>query len=322
MKTGAALFDRRPPRNQTGVYTDDGKRYPLPPGLGCFPLRHVDDFSSRVPGSWHERGGVMMPMFQSEAMWLNFSSHTGYPFLVKVAAGKINAATGEEWRDRVGRDPQDYLVVPDQPWLDGYCVEKGEIRQFIAMPLGEGYSVEEQITGKAEHGGVQLLIHPMKAEEWEKRKTRRVCDDVLYDMASEEPCAAPAMEMGLGAGGRMQQEIYEDPHPFEVWDLTHRSRCFVHIANSIAWRAITSEDPPHMPPTAKEYSDAGLPWFDYYSDEKALEGGDALKTIKSVKTLADEKSKVALPENESVTTKNIVRLGPKKTRDQVREGRF
>jgi hypothetical protein len=31
------------------------------------------------------------------------------------------------------------VVLPEQPWLDGYCVEKGYIRQFVAMPLGEGY---------------------------------------------------------------------------------------------------------------------------------------------------------------------------------------
>jgi hypothetical protein len=49
------------------------------------------------------------------------------------------------------------VVVPEQPWLDGYCVEKGIIRQFVAMPLGAGYTAEEQISGKAEHGGLQIM---------------------------------------------------------------------------------------------------------------------------------------------------------------------
>ena len=44
------------------------------------------------------------------------------------------------------------------PRLDGYCVEKGIIRQFVAMPLGEGYSVEEQLTGEPTWGGVQILV--------------------------------------------------------------------------------------------------------------------------------------------------------------------
>jgi hypothetical protein len=56
--------------------------------------------------------------------------------------------------------------VPELPWVDGYCVENGVIRQFVAMPLGDGYSAEEQITGAAEHGGVQIAVYPMKKERY------------------------------------------------------------------------------------------------------------------------------------------------------------
>ena len=28
---------------------DDGLEYPLPPGMGGFPLRHLDDYARRVP---------------------------------------------------------------------------------------------------------------------------------------------------------------------------------------------------------------------------------------------------------------------------------
>ena len=107
---------------------DDGRDYPLPPGLGAFPLRHLDDFGERLPGSWRERGGVIAPMHQAEAMWIAFDSD--YPFAVKVATGKSCAITGDPWVDRLNRDPQDYAVLPEQPWLDGYCVEKGVVRQF------------------------------------------------------------------------------------------------------------------------------------------------------------------------------------------------
>ena len=56
------------------------------------------------------------------------------------------------------------MVVPGQPWLDGYCVQTGIIRQFVAMPLGRGYTAEEQLTGEALHGGLQISVHPMKRE--------------------------------------------------------------------------------------------------------------------------------------------------------------
>ena len=51
---------------------DDDKVYPLPPGLGNFPIVHVDDFASKVAAEWVKHGGVILPMYQAEAMWLSF----------------------------------------------------------------------------------------------------------------------------------------------------------------------------------------------------------------------------------------------------------
>lgn len=244
---------------------DDESRYALPPGLGRFPLRRVDDFSARVPASWLRRGGVLLPMYQAEAMWLSFSSAHGYPFAMKVATGKVSAITGESWREGLNRDPQDYLVAPDQPWLDGYVVEKGTIRQFVAMPLGAGYTAEEQLTGAAEHGGLQLMVHPMKKEAWERHR-RGAPPELVYESLAYASPACSLAEMCLAPGGRMSQEIYEDDYPMEEWDLRASSRCFVHLSNSMVWRSITGEAPPTVPPTAEEYTRAGLPWFEYYAE--------------------------------------------------------
>lgn len=297
---------------------DDGRDHPLPPGLGRFPVRHVDDFGARVPGTWTRHGGVMLPMYQSEAMWLNFSSE--YPFALKVATGKINAVTGEAWMDGLNRDPQDYVVVPEQPWLDGYCVEKGVIRQFVAMPLGSGYSVEEQLTGAAEHGGVQLVAYPMKAEVWERLQRERARDmDSIHPVMYARAEASPAM--GLAPGGRMRQEIYDDRYGLDAWDLRQRSRCFVHLADAVSWRAITGEAPRTTPPTAAQYSKAGLPWFEYYAaDLRALESTGRFGGMKSVHQMGETKGETPLPENEPADPERVVRLGRKG--DVVREGRF
>jgi hypothetical protein len=305
---------------------DDGKRHALPPGLGSFPLRHVDDFAEKVPERWIEHGGVMLPMYQSEALWLNFCGFMSgaYPFAVKIATGKINAVTGKAWKDGLNRRPQDYVVVPDQPWLDGYCVKKGEIRQFVAMPLGAGYSAEEQITGDAEYGGIQIIAYPMKAEAYELLRESYKSVHYFAQDALMAPAAAEAsIDMGLAPGGRMRQKIYDDPHDFDVWDLEQASRCFVHIANSLVWRAITGQAPPTVPPTSKEYTDAGLPWFDLYDEHiSALEGGEDLAGCKSVKELGEEKGDVPLPENESVDPQNVNKLRHGLRKDQVREGVF
>jgi hypothetical protein len=312
---------------------DDGKDYPLPPGLGRFSIKHVDDFAKNVPQLWLEHGGVMLPMYQSEALWLNFDSNyiedrgTSYPFAIKVASGKINAVTGNSWTDWLQRNPQDYMVTPNQPWLDGYCVEKGFIRQFVAMPLGAGYSAEEQITGAGEHGGIQLVVYPMKRKVFEHRfpKIEPIREDSLdlslkFQVDFDSPIAP---DMGLAPGGRMRQEIYDDPFDLDDWEMDNKSRCFVHIANSLIWRSITGEVPPTVPFTAKEYTKFGLPWFDYYSDNStALQGSEKLKGLKSVNEMGKKKGEVPLPENETVNPENIVKLRSGLKKDQVREGSF
>ena len=307
---------------------DDGRDYPLPPGLGSFPLRHIDDHARRVPANWLMRGGVLLPMWQSEALWLNFDSpyvagrETEYPFAIKVATGKMSAITGESWRRGLSRNPQDYLVVPGQPWLDGYCVEKGIIRQFVAMPLGEGYSVEEQLTGKAEFGGMQIEVFPMRPEVFERRFPLQTGSVMRRDLCFSL-CESSAPSMGLAPGGRMRQEIYEDPFSIHDWDAEHGSRCFIHLVNAATWHAITGQVPPSKPLTAEQYTKAGFPWFAYYdSDLKAVEGSKNLANLKTVKETAAEKRATTLPDNQPVSVVNIVNLRSGLKRHQVRETDF
>ena len=316
---------------------DDDRTYPLPPGLGKFPLQHVDDHAAQVPSTWLQHGGVMLPMYQSEAMWLRFCSspirrrRTSYPFAIKVATGKQCAVSGKQWHEGLRRGPQSYLVVPGQPWLDGYVVKKGVIRQFVAMPLGAGYSAEEQITGKAEHGGLQLAVYPMKRDVFERRFPEKPEEDFpgmvrsFCFSSAATPFAGRSLrakaDMGLAPGGKMRQEIYNDPYDAEDWRLDASSRCFVHLCNSLVWQSIAGTAPPHPAPTSKQYTDAGLPWFDYYDDNAtAVDGGPALANLKSVAVLSEEKGEAVLPENEPVTPENLVVYRQGLKRGQVRDG--
>ena len=273
---------------------DDGRDYHLPPGLGRFPLRHVEDHDLGSSNHRKGRGGVIMPIFQTDALWLNFHSvnfdHPKLPVALKIGAGKINAVSGEKWSEGLAQDPQDHVVLPGQPWLDGFNVARGVVRQFVAMPLGQGYTVEEQIDPESDVGGIQIEAIPMKKELYEELRARHeergqsrfgiamVCESVAET------------EMGLGMGGSMRQEIHVDEYGLDAWDLERRQRSFVMLANTRQWMKITGEEPPLSPISAEEYSKAGLPWFDYYDgDRKAIEGARALGNVKSVKALAKEK---------------------------------
>jgi len=104
-------------------------------------------------------------------MWINFKSDKKYA--IKVYVGAVNAVSGEPCvetaattlrrRQRLARQAsiQDYVVVPDQKWLDGIATATGQVRQFVAMPMGSGHSVEAQVTGQEAAGGLQFEITPL-----------------------------------------------------------------------------------------------------------------------------------------------------------------
>lgn len=178
-------------------------------------------------------------------------------------------------------DPQDYLVVTKQPWFDGYCVEKGVVRQFVAVRLGKGVTVEEQITGAAENGGLQVIAYPMKREFFESLLRRH-----RYDQLHEphfNMLADKTAEMGFSAGGKMRQEILEDPYGVEAWDQSVSSRCFVSVLNAENWKELTGMDTPTKPITQNQYKSANIPWFDYYDRSAGSLGGSSiLSRVKSI----------------------------------------
>ena len=173
---------------------DNGRTYPLPPGLGRFPIYRVADFADRVPPEWHEHGGVFIAMYQREALWLGFHAAAWKPNAVQVAAGRINAISGAPDEARLHAEPQDYLVCPEQPWLDGIHTAPGTIRQFVAMPLGLGYSCGSLV-------------------DWH-RAVRRHADHGLRTAARQVPRGAtgpaalgPARLAGLRPGGSAAQTM-------------------------------------------------------------------------------------------------------------------
>jgi hypothetical protein len=294
---------------------DDGKHYPLPPGLGTFPVFRVADYASRVPASWRERGGVFIPMYQREALWLSFDAGAWPACAVKVGVGKVDAVTGAPWDEELHQKPQDYVVCPDQPWLDGIKAGKGIIRQFVAMPLGMGYSVEGQVTGREEWGGLQIKVFAPR-EEFFARLAGRTSGrgEIMYCMCGES-------SMGLAAGGRMRQKIYPDPYGLEAWDTGKTGRVFVHICNSQAFREITGLEPPPTPVGSRHYTELGLPWFDLADGEKEdVPTQDVLAGVKSVKEMDEEKGFTPQQDDDPVAIEpgQVVSLGGKK----VGEGKW
>lgn len=177
----------------------------------------------------------------------------------------------------------------------------------MALPLGLGATVEGQVTGEETWGGIQLQAFALtesalgawRAEEARKREaaaravppapggTQWMGPSGGYGAAPmpAAPGAAPqaqaARSMGIGAGGTMRQQVFQDDRPGSDWAETAAGRVFVHLVTPPDWRRITGEEPPPSPVDRAAYTRAGLPWFDYY-DEGAedLAPTDTLGAVK------------------------------------------
>jgi len=153
---------------------DNDKTYPLPPDLGAYELTGVT------------RNESLLPMYQKEAMWMRF--HSQGNIAVKIGIGNINAVTGEPWIEgQLTKDPQNYVVCPRQLWLDGIKVKNSKrdsdyiedvVRQFVAMPLGDSSTIEQQLKDQkiidTVKGGLQIEVY----QQYNKAFT-------IYDMATK-----------------------------------------------------------------------------------------------------------------------------------------
>lgn len=250
---------------------DDGKTYNLPAGLGRFPIHRVEDYVDTVPESWLEDGGFFIPMYQKEAMFLQFDGPGWHPTIAKIATGKVNVINGKSYHDKIIPDNQDYILIPSQHWLDGIFAGEGVVKQFVAMPLGQGYTVEGQITDEEKYGGLQITVfdaldgrfpdrNPM--EDLMARTYSENGAGILFQMAGQKA----GVSMGLGAGGNIKQQIFKDKYGFGFWSNEKKANIVIHIVNSIEFKKITGFEPPESPISPEKYSALKIPWYSFYDE--------------------------------------------------------
>jgi len=97
----------------------------------------------------------------------------------------------------------------------------------------------------------------------------------------------------------------------EDWDVAAADRVFVSLMHAKDWKKITGQPAPDEPPTAKDYSNAGLPWFEHYGqDQAALPGSAKLARVTSLATLFKKKTGATLPNSQDIDTGTAKPIGP------------
>lgn len=199
-----------------------------------------------------------IPMWQSEATWLDFSSPHLHPFLVMVGVDGINAISGEPFTGVPDFDAGDYLEVPTQPSLASHRGPVGgafDDRQFLAPSthtVGDGGRLGTL---------VQLIVVPMRADAWTQRRrhlpsapgTCMLCDISRVEQARIRPrLTAPRVTGPLESA--------------DTWHPTMSDAAAVRIVNSITWKSLTGELVPRAALTSADYAAHDLPWHPVYGE--------------------------------------------------------
>jgi len=242
---------------------DDGKPHKAPPNFGVFPIYRVLDHPTSISVPYME-DGAFIPMYQREALYIRFENEAPWqPHAVKVALGGINAISGKTHTNTLHQDPQDYLVCPPQLWLDGINTGHDTIRQFLAMPLGLGYTIEASLTGSERVGGLQITVFAPKPGLFPDTAPEKKAEIRPTAFSRQNDQAA---QMGLGAGGEIKQKILPDPHGIETWDQNNFAEVAVHILNSAQFQLLTGHEPPATSVDEETYTEHKFPWFPLYGE--------------------------------------------------------
>jgi len=227
---------------------------PRLPSLGRYPLYAVDDHTQRVPRHWLDSGGAMLPMYQSEAMWLSLrptysvAHQAFYPFAVKIRVGDIDAVRGQRWSEGLHQWPQDFLVIKDHCWLGGFHNGGKGIQQFVAMPLGSGYLPENGEKSPNRFGCLEIIAYPMLGGAFAMRYPRNAWTQRLPELpVGIQSQLSGNQEHGTDPDALQRQHVEEGLFPLEDWEGSDPRRYSLHLANSLHWCAITGSPPPMAP---------------------------------------------------------------------------
>jgi len=219
---------------------NDGKIYHHPPGFGRFPLSSVDEH--RVPASWQRRGGVMLPLGDTESLFFDFQGE--YPVAIKVTAGGRNIVSGRPWTPGLEWAPQDYLV---QTVSAGFVAGFGLCRQF--EPLRDVTSLEVL-------GGFLIEVFPVKRHVAFDGRLKSALPTNLYKRITSPKPSTRTPELPtyftntkhepkarVSQGGLYRQAITPDPRHINDYDFDEAVRCFVQPVDLDAWQTYTNMNP-------------------------------------------------------------------------------
>ncbi|KAF0967398.1 MULTISPECIES: hypothetical protein [Gordonia] len=201
---------------------------------------------------------AVIPMWQSEATWIDFSSPHQHPFLVMIGVDGVNAISGKVFTGTPDFDTDDYIEVPTQQTLASYRTGTGGHRQLVAPSTHTSRGPDPRGTL------VQLTVIPMRAESWARRRHHASASTcVLCDISRAEQARTPPRTAVARVIGPLESA--------DTWHPTRMGSAAVRIVNSVTWESLTGLTPRHSRLTCADYLDRRLPWHSAYRESDCPE---------------------------------------------------
>ena len=187
------------------------------------------------------------------------------------------------------------------------------------MPLGKGYTIEEQVTDEAKFGGIQIGVFDASTgslsrsrPEGSRTAVEGTCSSrggretagrisegragQFMPSTGQEPFQALATpreqrpwrmtSRWASAGGSIRQQILKISDGHHTGDQESFVRLRIRIVSTAMFKRITGRAAPPTPVSAEHYTKAGLPWFGFYNDSMpSLAPSGILARIRGVRKL-------------------------------------
>ncbi|HEY7499419.1 MAG TPA: hypothetical protein VH740_12960 [Vicinamibacterales bacterium] len=210
---------------------DDGREYPLTAHHGEFPLRSALAYPDAAPANWVEGRDFFAPAHEAEAFFVAFEG--GRPHAVQVDADGTNAISSAPAGAPLNDNPQNYVVCPPQPWLDGFHDGQRRVRQFRAN------------VDRAGGSGLTLIVFPAHRTALAKFYTS--AKGVIYDQRE-------TFDGSDRKGGLVREAIVPDPLGIDSWDRDRALVVRIHFVDVKWFSEVTGEPLSPPPPAPPAYS--------------------------------------------------------------------
>jgi hypothetical protein len=224
----------------------EGGPFPPPNSLRALPVHDTAAYRAHLPTEWISRPSIFLPVVPGEAFWIGFRGSQSKPSAVKVTFDELDAISGTLRREGLHNDPQDYIVCPPQPSLDGIYASGHLARQFVATEVRE------------REGNMTALRPPMRMLVYDPKEGRfsgtlaagpRPTPDILH---------FPEL-VRVQQGSLVEQGILPDPHGAECWDQTHFGSLSVYWLNPEDYYLVTGQESPAPASASEGYQGYLLP---------------------------------------------------------------